>query len=311
MAFHADLRLLAASRNHDLTPGVLGAVAQWSARCDVDLTVTHVATRPLASFTPAPLPFALDAAPRRIQRREVPGSDPARALARLCAEEPFDLVLAPAGRAGTSWPQWRGSLRSRLLRFSNTPVWTVGPGVPGRHFERPLRTVACLVDFDVNPEGLLQRAAAFARRMDARLHVLTVLPPVDDGTLAVVLSSEMPLLPAAAVERIEQLCAGRPSPLVDVVVDGLRRGLARLVERSQPDVLFVRAQQWSPAWPLTFSRPLDALRCPVICVPDEMTLPDWTFERVTAARRLAGSSAAAVPQAVPAAWPPGAPSEVG
>ena len=220
MAFHPDLRLLAASRDRDLTPEARGAVSQLSASCDVDLTVAHVTTDGDVPAPPVPFDFELHAAPRRLQRRELAGPDAARTLARLCADEPFDLVLAPTRRQGVAWPRLRGSFRERLLRLSATPLWTAGPGVPGRHFHRPIRSVACLLDFDANPERLLQRAAAFARRMDARLHVLAVLPPVDESTLALVLTSDTPLLPSAAVARIEQLCAGRPSPMVDVVVGG-------------------------------------------------------------------------------------------
>jgi Universal stress protein family len=312
MAFHPDLCLLAASDDRDLAPDTLGAIAQLSAACDVDLTVAHVATGGTAPAAPVHFEFALDAAPRRVQRREMWGGDAAGAVSRLCAEQPFDLVLAPARRAGAGWPLWRRSFRGQLLRLSGTPVWTAGRSVPGRHFQRPLRSVACLLDFDVDPEPLVQRAAAFARRMGARLHVLAVVPPVDDGTLAVVLTSDTPLLPAAAVARIEQMCAGRPAPIVDVVVDDLRRGLRRLVEMSQPDVLFVRAHQWVSRWPLGFSRQLDTLRCPVICVPDAVTLPDWTFERTTAARLLtAPGTATPAPGALPGTWPAGAPSRVG
>lgn len=312
MAFHPDLRLLVASRDHDLPQEVRDAVAQLSAACDVDLTVAHVATDGGAAVVPDPIDFELYATPRRLQRRELAGRDAAATLARLCSDEPFDLVLAPARRPAVAWPRLRRSFRQSLLRLAGTPVWTMGHGVPGRHFQRPIRSVACLLDFEANPERLLQRAAAFARRMDARLHVLAVLPQVDDGTLALVLSSDTPLLPAAAVSRVEQMCAGRPFPIVDVVVDSLRPGLARLVETSQPDVLFVRSHQWTGYGPFGFSRQLDALRCPVICVPDAVMVGDWTFERAPAARRLPAAAAAApVPAPSPGAWPAGAPSRVG
>jgi len=282
MASGPDLRLLAASRDRALTPEMKAAVAQLSAACDIDLTVAHVASRHGAAGAPGGFDFDVRATPRRIQRREVAGPDAAGALARLCADEPFDLVLAPAGRDGIPWPL-RRSLRERLLRRAATPVWTAGPDVSGRHFDRPLRSVACLLDFDASPERLLQRAGAFARRLDAHLHLLAVVPPIDDGTLAVALSSDTPLLPSAAIARIEEMCAGRPAPAVDVVIDGLARGLRRLVDVAAPDLLFVRARQWTGGLPFGFSRPLDRLRCPVICVPDETAVVDWTFERSTAA----------------------------
>lgn len=303
MAFHSDLRLLAATRDQELSSDSIGAIAQLSATCAVDLTVALVAGGSADTAAPQPLPFPADAAPCRTQRRELTGTNPAQAVADLCTEVPFDLVLtAPAAQFG-NWRPFRRSFRSRLLDLAGTPVWTAGPGVSSRHFQRPLRTVACLVDFEADPEPLLQRAAAFARRVDARLHVLAVLPPVDDGTLATVLASEMPLLPAAAIARIEQMCAARPAPVVDVVVDGLGRGLRRLVDVSVPDLLFVRAKQWTGRWPFGFSRQLDALRCPVICMPDALAVPGWSFERGAAERPRAQRRLDAAAARAPGPWP--------
>lgn len=304
MALHPDLHVLVATRDREISSDTIGAIAQLSATCAVDLTVAHVAGTTKDDAAPGPIAFPTQAAPGRTQRLELAGPDAALAVADLCAELPFDLVVAPPGRP-QPWSPFRRSFRARLLELTATPVWSAGPDVSGRHFERPLRTVACLIDFQVDPEPLLQRAAAFARRMDARLHVLAVLPPIDDGTLATVLTSEMPLLPSTAVARIEQMCAARPMPAVDVVVDGLGRGLRRLVDRAAPDLLFVRARQWTGAWPLGFSRPLDALRCPVVCVPDTLAEPAWSFER-TADRLFAQQRRAMTAPRGSGPWPVGA-----
>lgn len=304
MAFHPDLRLLLASDGAALPVAVQGAVAQLSAVCDVDLTVAHVATGG-GGEAPRPLTFEHGAGPRRLQRLELPGSNAAGAIADLCGQRTYDLVLAPGSSSSAPWRALRPSFRARLLSRIDVPVWTIGRDLPSLHFHRPLRTVACLLDFDTDPEPLLQRAAAFARRMDARLHVLAVLPPVDDGTLATVLTSETPLLPAAAVARIEQLSAGRATPIVDVVVDGLRRGLTRLLKACQPDVLFVRAAQWSTPWRQGFPRALDALTCPVICVPETTDAVVWSFERAAALAGVAAAHdrAAAAGAGVATPWP--------
>lgn len=306
MALHPDLHVLVATPDHELSSDTISAIGQLSASCAVDLTVARVAGAAPDEATPRPMAFPADAAPRRTQRLELAGPDAARSVAALCAEQPFDLVLAPGETRPRAWRPFRRSFRSHLLDLAGTPVWTAGRDVSGRHFQRPLRTVACLIDFEGDSEPLLQRAAAFARRMEARLHVLAVLPPIDDGTLATVLTSDAPLLPAAAVDRIGRMCAARPMPAVDVVVDGLGRGLRRLVDMAAPDLLFVRAQQWMGRWPFGCSRQLDALRCPVVCVPDALALPGWSFER-TAAERPWGQLPPA-PAAARAAgpWPVGA-----
>jgi len=305
MVMPPDLRLLVVSDGGAPAPPVQGALSQLSAACDVDLTVVHVTADGDSGPAPPPFTFELGATPRRQQRLELHAPDAAVAVAALCERWPFDLVLAPSPAAGF-WRGWRPSLRARLVARASLPVWTAGPALPARHFHRPLRTVACLLDFDRDPEPLLQRAAAFARRMEARLHVLAVLPPVDDGTLATVLTSETPLLPAAAHARIAAMCAGRAAPIVDVVVDSPRRGLRRLLQAGPPDVLFVRASQWTRPWPLGFSHTLDRLGCPVICVPDR-TQTGWSFERYPSAARPADVLAATADPAVGTfgRWPAG------
>lgn len=291
MPTHPDLRILVASDGRVLVPAVHRAVAQLSAACHVDLTVAHVETGDSDGAPPVPLAFDLETAPRRIQRLALDEADAAAAIAGLAARRSFDLVMAPAAAGPALLRLGRASFRTRLLARAGVPLWTAGRGLPSMHFHRPLRTVACLLDFDADPAPLLHRAGAFAQRMQARLHVLAALPPVDDSTLATVLTSDTPLLPAAAVARIERLCAGRPMPMVDVVVDGLRRGLRRLVRGCQPDVLFVDAAQWTTPWPFGFSRSLDALGCPVVCVPTGAAAGAWSFERAT---RLPASAAAPV-----------------
>ncbi len=276
----ADLRVLLASDGRS-TASMFDAVAQLSAACAVDLTVAHVAGE--REVPPPALAFEADAGPCRVQRLELTGPNAARAIADLGARRGADLVMAPAAAPGGPCRLLRPSFRARLIARAGLPVWTVGPEVPSAHYRRPLRGVACLLDFDADPAPLLQRAAGFARLMGARLHVLAVLPPVDDGTLATVLTSDTPLVPAAAEARIEQLCAGRAAPDVDVVVDGLGRGAARLVRNCRPDLLFVRAAQWTAPWRPGFPRALDGLPCPVVCIPDAAAVAPWSFEHAAAA----------------------------
>lgn len=303
MSTPPDLRLLVASDRLELTPAVHRAIAQLSAICHVDLTVARVDTGADDVGTPAPIVFDPDAAPRRIQRLELEEPDAATAIAELSRQHGIDLVMAPA--APRVWWHRTPSFRRRLLARTDVPLWTAGHSLPAMHFHRSLRTIACLLDFEVDPGPLLQRAAAFARRMQARLHVLAVLPPVDDGTLATVLTSDAPLLPAAAARRIEQWCAGADRPVVDVAVDGLRRGLARLASSSRPDVLFVEAERWGLSWPFGFSRTLDAIGCPVICVPGGPHAGAWSFESVDGISPVTAAVRPGVVGGVRTPWPAG------
>lgn len=122
---------------------------------------------------PAPIAFDRQRSPRRVQRLALARSDGVAEIADLYGRALFDLVMmSPSVPA---WPSWRPPLRSQLLaRLAQTgvPLWTAGEDLFAMHFLHPIRSVACLLDFEAHPRLLLARAAAFAERMRARCVVV-------------------------------------------------------------------------------------------------------------------------------------------
>ena len=276
MAFAPDLRLLlAAPAGADLTP-LDAAVARLSAAFEVDLTVLGLAGRPSAvRHEPA---FPPVAGPRRVQRLDRGHEDPALAVAEACGRQRFDLVLAPPEPRLAVWRAWRGSLRARVLARAGVPLWTAGPGPRMVPTGTPIRQVACLIDFTLDPEPVLHRASAFARRVGGALRVIAMLPPVDDGLLVAALHAKAPLLPEAALCRIEHLCGSHFRPAVDVVVGGRRDALEAVRRAGLPDLLFVQARAWAGPWPVGISGALERAGCPVVLVPDPVRRIAWSFE---------------------------------
>ncbi|MBM3773503.1 MAG: hypothetical protein FJW27_19890 [Acidimicrobiia bacterium] len=302
MSVSSDLRLLVACNGDGVTAVVHHAITQLSSTCAVELTVARLDNGDDNDDpTTEPLAFDAERSPRRIQRLAFDRPD---AIAQVCARQAFDLVMTPS--ADASWRPWRRSFRSRLLPLLSraaVPVWTAGYRLPALHFHRPIRTVACLLDFGTHPKLVLARAASFARHLGARLHVLSVLPSIDESTLATALTPDAPLLPAAAVARVEQMYTGTLPPVVEVVVDTQRHGTKRLLAACQPDLLFVNAPEAAWPWPFGLASTLDRLECPVVRVPVGAALGDWSFERAWSARSPAPSYVSVIGNVRVGPWP--------
>lgn len=258
------------------------AISQLARVCPLTLTMAHV-VRPgqwnqalrvlLQSFLAESRDFSES---RRVM---VEGGDPARAIAELCGTDRFDLIMAPAsGRRGLGG-MLAGSFRARLLERCDVPLWTAGDCLSSANFGRRLATVACLVDFDDNPDALLESVSAFARCLGARMHAVSVLPPIDDGTLVEVLTSTTPLLPEVAVDRIRRMCASHGSPEVHVAVGTVGRTVPQLLSQAGADLLVIGPRHAAVgAWTSRVWRDLDRLPCPLLCVaPGSTRSAGWAF----------------------------------
>jgi len=277
-----DLRILFPTTFSDACARTGEAIVQLAGACDVHLTIAHV-VRPGARTEAAHgrleeyLP-ELDAnlACRRIL---VEGDDPALAIAELSRGSRFDLVMTPAS-ARTGLRSWMSrSFRARLMRRLDVPMWTAGGCLSQVDFKRPLRHVACLVDFDDAPATLLEHVASFASRFDAAVHVLSVIPPIDDGTLAEILNSEAPLQPGSAMSRIQSMFTSRALAGIDVAVGDRRQELRRMIARCQPDLLFIGPRQFARGWLQSVPRAFDTLPCPVVCLEGTPAgFVGWSFQ---------------------------------
>lgn len=258
------------------------AITQLSEGCLLRLTLVHVmksgtkvrrAARALDGFLAEVDEYCVN------DRLLLEGDDPASTVADLCRQQSFDLVMAPRSCRSGLPSLFTPSFRARLLQQCGIPLWTAGDRVAQARFGRPLRTVACLVDFTDSPVGLVRLAAAFADRFGARLRVLSVVPSIDDSTIADVLTPDLPLVPEHAVSRIQKIFDGRTLPDIDVAVGSQASGLRRLMQRADADLLFVGSRHASSGvWFNGFSRVLDHLPCPVVCADGAATrLPGWAW----------------------------------
>lgn len=264
------------------------AVAQLAEACRIKLTIVHVAqpgtrnTRmrhQLDCFLGGSEPFV------NARRLLLEDERPADVVAELCQRTHYDLVVSPAFERLEMRHLFSPSFRARFLRQSQVPLWTAGSCLASANFTRPVKTVACVLDFDQDAESFLRLVTAFATRIRARIRVLTVVPRIDDGVLADAATSESPLMPDLALNRIQAMFAGQEFPAIDVAVGERRRGIRRMLGRCEADVVFVPRQTSLNAWSFRFARDLDRLPCPVVCLDAGVAgFKGWSFQET--AQRL-------------------------
>jgi hypothetical protein len=246
------------------------AIAQMASRRVLELTIVHVAREGSRNRgAVAQLESFLPHADRHSSciRRVIEGEEPAAAVAEVCRSADFDLVMAPASDCFTLKSLLTPSFRARLLRRRNVALWTASACVPPETFARPIRTIACLVDFYDQPERLLQQASSFATSLGARLRVLCSVPPVDDGMLAEVLNTQAPLTPSMAHSRIQAMWMEQVGPVIDIVAGDRGDELRTMLRTGMVDLLIVgQGHALSRAGTFLFSRVLDQMPCPVVCL---------------------------------------------
>lgn len=287
-----DLRILFPTSFSDACFRTARAIAQLADNTSIGLTITHVVEpggatrekrRELDSFMAEADHY--DGCTRVL----VEAGDPVDAIAELCDKGCFDLVVAPASDRLGVHRFVKASTRAKLLKHCCAPMWTAGTCLDRVNFKAPIRTIACLLDFDQDNGGYLPLAAAFAARLGARMRIMHVIRPVDEGELARSLHSRAPLMPETAVERIRAAFAGQDCPEVDVAVGSVTAELPRMLQRSEADLAFVGpGQALNGSWFPRLQRGLDRLPCPVICVDGASSAFDrWTFQDTQMAQAAA------------------------
>lgn len=266
------------------------AIAQMAEACRIKLTIVHVAkpgTRSLRlrhqleSFLGGSDTFV---AARRLLLED---SDPARLVGELCERTHYDLIVSPSVDRWELRNVLKGSFRAQVLKQCAVPLWTAGSCLGASNFTHPIRTVACLIDFDRDAEAFLRLVSAFALRIRARIRVLSVVPRIDDGVLFEASTSDSPLMPDLALSRIQAMFAGQEFPAIDVAVGERNRGLRRMLARGDADLLFVPRPSAHDGWSFRLSRDLDRLPCPVVCLDASGTgFKGWSFQDKS--RRLYG-----------------------
>lgn len=294
------------------------SIAQMTDSLPVRLTLMHVydpeetparrAVEALQSFFPE--------ADRYRSCRRVASAGPLIGAVRRHMEIwPVNLVIAPASDSIGIPRVGDRSIRAQLLEACELPLWTIGRGIRASTLQRPLRNVACWLDFRSDHHPHLPYAIEFARRLGATLHLLQGLPAIDEGLIMGPGHPDKPLHPDLAAEEIARLCAGAPiQPEIRVAPDDERRTIARMLDACDADVVFLHHHEGAVSRWLKMGLRLrlgDTVPCPAIYVGDTSSVPVWNFEPVrrplvhAPVREVVPvrSRAAASDAQVSAAWP--------
>ena len=205
-------------------------------------------------------------------RRLLMSGTPLEAVKQLQAEGPIDLIVAPAGDP-LSLPRFRSSLRSRLVREPGIPMWTFGSGTPVRRLFRSTGTVVCCVEIGRSGRGQIRLASEYARSLDATLHLVQVLPEIDEHSLFLAYADRCDA--SDLVAAAHRAGAGhRLAPRVSVTD---RRRLPELLRECDADIVFLDSQhavgrQWLGFRMSSF---VDQLPCPAVCVDGDRKDIRW------------------------------------
>jgi hypothetical protein len=257
---------------------VAAALDRLAAACELRVTAAHVVPEGGDEVAAG---AALSAwLPGRVSSRLLlRGDDPVAEVSARCSARAVDLVLAPGRRPRRPWWRWLApSARARWMATCGAPVWTFA--ADGPRGAGPLSTVAALVELGAKTPATAQLAASFARATGARLRLVTVVRPLDEGTLHDAEPGGRPLHSGEAVERLRTLGheLGAEDVGVDAAVGSVARQLRPLVEAAAADVVFV-ARGALPAWSGWAAAVLDDLPCPVVGVGDAPLVMDWAAVR--------------------------------
>lgn len=259
------------------------AVAQMADTLDLRLSLVHchdprrgatdAAEARLRSFFP-------EADRYRACERRLLDVPPAEAIARLHAERPIDLLVAPAGDPLGLPRVGHHSLRAALLRGPVPALWTVGPESSPTVVGRPIRHVACCVHVGSPGDTHVRLASTFANEIGAVLHLVQVLPDVHDGSM-LRLAYAPPLDCRAATERVRRLSSDAATATIRVHVTTPRQLQRTLDETCTADLVVVNGEDWTRRrlWMQRPDSTLDALRRPVICVGPSATRVTWQPRR--------------------------------
>jgi len=282
MAAHTELEILFLTNYSDSNYQAIPAVTQLATSLPLNITLLHAydpresthrkAEDQLHSF------FAEAGQYGDCRRVAIPGL-PLAAVRDFTATHRVDLIVMPeSDRFGLPRLLHR-SLRARLLRTVPIPLWTLGAATPARDFSRPIRNIACRMNYGAASILHFKLAANLAERLDARLHLIDVVPHTDEGALLAPLYSTRPLTANAAVARIaEHAVFMKRAPEIHVSAGSEPREIRRILERCDAGLLFcgenqaVRPNLLGP----NLERFIDACGCPVVAVDAAaLQFPGW------------------------------------
>jgi len=210
---------------------------------------------------------------------------PVEVLNRLTRSQQVDLVLCPGSDALGLPRLGHRPLRGRVVHECGVPVWAIGRNVDVTKLGRPVKNVACWMEFDSAETSHLEFAAEYAWKLGAKLHLLHALPEIHDGMILPSLANK-PLHADGIHKAVSKLLQRFPiQPLIHVHGGGGRKSRAALAQTHDADVLFTPVAR-SPLtdWVYSDFDAIDRCPCPVISIGQGTKPRVWDLERGPAQR---------------------------
>ncbi len=273
------------------------AIAQLADELDIRLTLLHAcgdAKTSVAEGESKLRSFFPEATYYQGTQRVVLATDVLDAVKQVRREQPVDLVVAPSSDPLGLPHLWHHSLRAELLAHECGPLWTVGQSIHSTVLNRRTRNVGCWIDLDNSDKRHISLAFTYASSLGAKLHLLSAMPNVDEGTLVSSLYSDSPLYPEGVANGIQDLVGWVPvKPGIHVKPGNSGRVVPQLARDLNLDILFVsKRNAVRSGWlNLSLGSVVDRCPCPVIC--SDGVARHWQLRRGRAFDLHAGSVKAA------------------
>jgi hypothetical protein len=255
------------------------AIAQMADDFAMRLTIMHTTSSPTPSVEDRMKveSFFPEADAYAYCRRMTVQGDPVDALRRLSLKLPVDLVIAPASDPLGLPRFWHQSLRARLLRELQIPLWTMDRHTKPDKLRKPPRRVGCWIDFHPRWTRHIAFASEYARAVGAELHILHALPEVTDGMVPM---RDQPLTANAVADAVRQVIGRSAVTQMHLSENDSRGTRKRLVEKSEVDLVFVAdTKPQMPFWLAPNPRLMNECACPVVYVPVDTMVPVWSLSK--------------------------------
>jgi nucleotide-binding universal stress UspA family protein len=160
------------------------------------------------------------------------------------------------------------STRANVLLKHQTQVWTTGRNTVPVKLGAPARNVACWLDAPSGDNHHVRRACDYAAEVGARLHLLHVIPTMDEGTIT---ESPMPLNETEVMNLVPYV-ARRLHTEIHVEPGEDRQTLVKMLRACDADVLFLNERQsvQRRLFGIAMSGIVQLAPCPTISVAPRM-----------------------------------------
>lgn len=180
----------------------------------------------------------------------------------------IDYVIAPVPMRFGLPRLLHQSTRASVLLSHHTHVWTTGRNTAPTKIGTPARNVACWIDAPSGDNYHVRRASDYAAEVGARLHLLHVIPTMDEGTIT---ESPMPLNEDEVASLVPYV-ARRPQTEIHIAPGEDRQTLVKMLRSIDADVLFLNERQSVKRrlFGIAMSNIVQLAPCPTISVAPRM-----------------------------------------